>query len=94
MADDVDADELAELLSKVPDGWARRVVAGVPWGVSRVEHVGGRTTTLTAEQLGGTGFLSANIWHTTAGALLRPCEVPAADVMQFLRDLAPVEPPS
>jgi hypothetical protein len=87
MTDDVDPEELAELLSRVPRGWARRMVAGLPWGVSRVEHAGGRTTTLTAERLGGTGFLSANIWHTSAGPLLRPCEVPTADVLQFLRDL-------
>jgi hypothetical protein len=90
----MDPDELTELLGKVPEGWARRVVAGVPWGVSRVEHVGGRTTTLTAEQLGGTGYLSANIWHTTAGPVLRPCEVPAADVLQFLRDLPSAGRPS
>ena len=94
MADEVDPDELTELLLRVSDGWARRVVAGVPWGVSRVEHVGGRTTTLTAEQLGGTGFLSANVWHTTAGPVLRPCEVPAADVIRFLRDLPFDEHPS
>ena len=87
MSGDVDPDELLEMLSKVPDGWTRRVVAGVPWGVSRVDRAGGRTTTLTAERLGGTGFLSANIWHTTSGPVLRPCEVPAGDVMQFLRDL-------
>ncbi len=91
MADEVDPDELTELLSRVSDGWTRRVVGGVSWGVSRVDHVGGRTTTLTAEQLGGTRFLSANIWHTNGGPLLRPCEVPAADVLQFLRDLPSAE---
>jgi hypothetical protein len=88
MADAVDPVELTELLSRVPEGWVHRVVAGVPWGVSRVEHVGGRTTTLTAERLGGIGFLSANIWHTRAGPILRPCEVPAADVIRFLRELS------
>ena len=88
VADDVDPDELTDLLSRIPDGWTRQLVAGVPWGVSRVDHVGGRTTTLTAQQLGGIGFLSANVWHTTTGGtLLRPCEVPAAEVLQFLRDL-------
>ena len=87
MADDVDPDELRELISRIPDGWTRHVVAGTPWGVSRAEHVGGRTTTLTATQLGGPGYLSANIWHTTGGLLLRPCEVPAAAVLGFLRAL-------
>jgi hypothetical protein len=94
MSDDVDPDELTELLPKVAHGWSRRLVAGVPWGVSRVEHVGGRTTTLTAERLGGTGYLSANIWHTATGPVLRPCEVPAGDVLGFLRALPPADPAS
>ncbi len=87
MADEVDPAELSELIARVPAGWTRQVVDGAPWGVSRSEHVGGRTTTLTATQLGGPGSLSANIWHTAGGPLLRPCEVPAADVMHFLRSL-------
>jgi hypothetical protein len=87
MADEVDPDELSELISRVPDGWTRQLVDHVPWGVSRAEHVGGRTTTLTATQLGGPGYLSANIWHTAAGPLMRPCEVPVAEVLGFLRSL-------
>jgi peptide-methionine (S)-S-oxide reductase len=94
MADEVDPEELSELISRVPDGWTRHVVAGAPWGVSRAEHVGGRSTTLTAAQLGGPGYLSANVWHTAGGLLLRPCEVPAADVIGFLRALPPAPPPS
>ncbi|MDQ4138108.1 MAG: peptide methionine sulfoxide reductase [Actinomycetota bacterium] len=93
MAEEVDPDELSELVARVPAGWTRHIIAGSPWGVTRAERAGGRTTTLTAQRLGGTGYLSANIWHTSAGALLRPCEMPAAAVLAFLRQL-PREPVS
>lgn len=79
--------ELDKLLSRVPDGWTRQVVNGRSWGVSRVEHVGGRTTTFTAEELGGSAMFSANIWHTSDGPVLRPCEVPATTVLDFLKGL-------
>ena len=79
--------DLDELLGRVPPGWTRHVVNGRPWGVSRVEHVDGRTTTLTAEQLGGASMFSANIWHTSNGPVLRPCEVPARVVLDFLEEL-------
>ena len=79
--------ELDELLGRVPDGWTRQTVAGKPWGLSRVEHADGRSTTLTAEQLGGAVHFSANIWHTSDGPILRPCEVPAELVLDFLHGL-------
>ncbi|PJJ70960.1 hypothetical protein CLV46_0492 [Diaminobutyricimonas aerilata] len=89
MPDEVDSAELAELLARVPDGWSRQSIDGSPWGVSRVEHVGGRSTTVTADELGGPGYLSANVWHTNEGLLLRPCEVPAEEVLRVLRALPP-----
>ncbi len=91
MVEEVDPTELADLLRRVPQGWSKQTVAGIAWGLSRVEHVGGRTTTLSAHELAGSGFLSANVWHTTSGDLLRPCEVPAADVMALLRGLPPAD---
>lgn len=89
MPEEIDPAELEELLSRVPDGWSRHRLAGGPWGVSRVEHAGGRSITLTADELGGPGFLSANIWHTSGGLVLRPCEVPASAVLELLRALPP-----
>ncbi|TPW76489.1 hypothetical protein [Schumannella soli] len=87
MIDDLDAGELAALDS-LPLGWSRRQIAGEPWGVIRADHAGGRATTLTAERLGGRGHLSANIWRTEAGVLLKPCEIPAEQVHEFLGLLA------
>ncbi|WP_181408474.1 hypothetical protein [Schumannella sp. 10F1B-5-1] len=82
----LDAGELARL-DALPLGWSRIQIAGEPWGVTRTEHAGGRSTTLAAERLGGRGYLSANVWRTAAGVLLKPCEIPAEQVHEFLRAL-------
>jgi hypothetical protein len=87
MVQDQAQSDLDRLLERVPGGWSRQEVDGRSWGVSRVEHVDGRSTTVTAEQLGGSLMFSANVWHTSHGAILRPCEVPAETVLDFLENL-------
>ncbi len=82
--------DLAALVGRVPPGWSEVAYAGSTWGLTRTDRAGGGTTTLYAERLGGTAFVSANVWHTAAGAVLRPCEMPAADVLAFLRGWVPV----
>lgn len=42
---------------------------------------------MTAEQLGGSVMFSANVWHTSNGLVLRPCEVRAETVLDFLESL-------
>jgi hypothetical protein len=80
--------ELAALIESIPEGWTRAQIAGHSWGVTRVTRVGGKVISLDAERLGDTEQLGANIWITSEGALLRPCEVSAEKVMQFLRAAA------
>lgn len=86
-ADDGGPDELGRLLARVPEGWTRFEIAGRPWAVSRVPRGDGRTVTLEAEQLGGAEAFGANVWLTSSGPVLRPCEVPAEKVLGLLRAL-------
>ena len=76
---------LSGLLERVPVGWTRVAFEGRPYGLSRVDRVGARVVTVTAEELGGPDFLSANIYRTTAADLLRSCEIPDEKVLVFLR---------
>lgn len=78
-------EELASLVDRVPPGWSEVAYAGARWGLTRTDRARGGTTTLYAEQLGGTAFVSANVWHTGGGDVLRPCEMPAEVVVAFLR---------
>lgn len=80
--------ELDTLLRAIPEGWTRAEVDGQAWGVTRVTRAGGKVISLDAERLGGAEQLGANVWITSKGPILRPCEVPAEMVMQFLRAAA------
>ena len=104
-ADDTDRDpdtdpavaetvDLSALVERVPEGWTEVAYRGHAWGLSRTDRAEGRTTTLYAEELGGPGFVSANVWRTSGGEVLRPCEMPAAAVVDFLRSWTPAPAPS
>lgn len=79
-----DPADLAALVARVPPGWTRVSYRGRAWGLSRTDHAGGRSVFVEADELGGPGRLSTNVWFTADEVLLRPCEVPAPDVLAFL----------
>lgn len=85
---------LTELLDRFPAGYAHAVFAGSRWGVTVTASDDGRRRSVYAEQLGGDGVVSANVYVTDSGAHLRPCEMPAARVLAFLRgaEVAPTPP--
>ena len=80
-------DDLDALVERVPLGWSRQLIDGRAWGVTRVDRAGGRASTIDGEELGGGRRMSANVWRTGAGTLLRPCEMPAEQVLEVLRAL-------
>jgi hypothetical protein len=77
--------EVGTLLKRIPEGWTRMEVDGQAWAVTRVSHAGGKVISINAERLGDTEQLGANVWMTSEGPILRPCEVPTGNVMHFLR---------
>jgi hypothetical protein len=50
----------------------------------RTTRAGGRSITISAEELGGTDLISANVYRTAAADHLRACEMPTAKVLTFL----------
>ncbi len=86
MSEDLgDPGDLGDLVARVPAGWTRVRHGGRTWGLSRTDHAAGRSVFVEADELGGPGRLSANVWFTADGPVLRPCEVPAEDVLALLR---------
>ena len=79
------AGELDRLLERVPEGWTEVGYAGRRWGLRRSSRAGGAAVSVYAEELGGTDVVSANLYRTGTGLALRPCEMPAAAVLAFLR---------
>jgi hypothetical protein len=70
----------------VPEGWSVVEYDGRRYGLTRVTRAGGRSSSILAEELGGTDVVSANVYRTSTGDVLRPCEMPAQKVLAFLRD--------
>ena len=83
-----DGDEIDWLLRNVPEGWTEVQLDGQRWAVTRTRRAGGRALTFGAEQLGTAEGFGANVWITSDGPVLRPCEVPAEQVLGFVRALA------
>lgn len=77
-------DRLEALIAAIPEGWSRAHIGDQTWAITRVTRAGGRVVSLDAERLGAHEQLGANVWLTSDGALLRPCEVPEEKVMRFL----------
>ncbi|WP_170526115.1 hypothetical protein [Ruegeria arenilitoris] len=63
---------------------------GRSYSVTRLAMAGGKSHKLVAHERGGADYISMNLYLTDqSGALLRPCEMPAAKVVCFVLALAP-----
>ena len=80
--------DLGGLLDALPEGWSEVRYADRRYGLTKITHAGGRSSSVYAEQLGGADVISANVYRTTSGDVLKPCEMPAAKVLDFLRAAA------
>ena len=86
-----------ELLQRFPAGWSRAAYAGRTWGVSRTSSVDGRVQRVYAEALAGEDgeertVVSANLYRVGDRTELRPCEMPAEVVLDFLAHAEPDGP--
>lgn len=83
------AAEIAALWQRVPEGASRGTALGRIWRASRTVHSEGRSGKIVAEALDGPGYVSCNLYRLAAGERVAPCEMPASDVLAFLRDYEP-----
>lgn len=74
-------------LRLIPLGYSTGTFHGKTYGLSRSSFNGGRSQKLFAEELGGTDFVSLNLYETQAGLQLKPCEMPERKVIDFLMGL-------
>jgi hypothetical protein len=81
--------ELSMLVDRVPEGWTLVEYDGRRWGLNRTTRTHGGSVAIYAEQLGGSDVVSANVYRTPTGDLLKPCEMPTDLVLAFLRGWRP-----
>lgn len=82
--------DLVKQIQTIPVGYSEVLYQGKRYGLSRTNFNGGKSTKLFAEELGGTDFISCNFYITSQNQHLKPCEMPAAKVMDFLNGYHPV----
>ena len=58
--------------------------------VTRQDFSGGQSQKLIAEELGGSDYISMNLYRLATGTLLKPCEMPEQKVIDFVRNLTPL----
>ncbi|MEL6447711.1 MAG: hypothetical protein AAFQ62_07215 [Pseudomonadota bacterium] len=79
-----------EALMAIPEGYSQGVFEEARWGTTLTRAAGGRRYKLYAERLGGDDHVSFNLYLTGDGApRLKPCEMPAARVIDFVLSYAP-----
>ena len=83
------AGTLQTLVDLVPEGWTLVRYQGRPYGLTRTTRAGGKSVSVLAQELGGSDLVSANIYRTTGGDLLRACEMPQQKVLDFMRGWRP-----
>lgn len=77
-------------IDRLPAGYSLVVYRGRRYGLTKTVFNDGRSYKIYAEALGDTDFISLNFYLTGSGEQLRPCEMPAAKVIDFLRNLQPL----
>ena len=76
---------MSDLLTRIPLGHSEVVYQGRRYGLSRTDFNDGRSSKVYAEELGGSDFISFNLYRTSTQQLLKPCEMPEEKVLDFLR---------
>jgi len=71
----------------LPDGTHKGRYAGRRYVWSKTAFRNGKSWKLVADELGGTDYISLNLYALASGARLYPCEMPAAKVIAFVREL-------
>ena len=74
----------AAAMARIPEGYSEGHFGGARYRIEKSTQTQGRSVKLHAHALGGTDFISLNLYHLKSGDLLKPCEMPAAKVRDFV----------
>ena len=75
----------------LPLGSFKGQAHGRTYLVTRSNHADGKSQKLVAKELGGADYISLNLYRLASGARLKPCEMPAQKVIDFVLALDPAD---
>lgn len=79
--------DLPDWIDRIPEGYSEGRYQNRRYGISKQLFNEGRSAKIYAEELGGNDFISLNYYRTQQADQLKPCEMPAAKVRAFLREV-------
>ncbi|MFQ6546655.1 hypothetical protein AADZ90_001760 [Aestuariibius sp. 2305UL40-4] len=74
----------------LPEGSFEGMYKGRRWIIRETRFANGRSQKIVAHELGGAGYISANLYRLASGPVLKPCEMPEAKVRAFVLGLLPL----
>lgn len=79
------AQSLRAILDRFPEGAFDVVFEGRRYGAAKTGFAGDRSLKFAARELGGTDYISLNLYRLADGReVLKPCEMPAEKVRRFV----------
>lgn len=82
-------EEFLKKLKSVPEGYSEGCYRGRRYGATLKVSADGQRMTFYAEDLGGKNIISFNLYILKSGASLRPCEMTAEKVIEFVLGYEP-----
>ena len=84
--------QTAERILALPEGYVRGAYGERSYGIITETFAAGRSRKVLARELGGPDLISCNLYLTSRGPLLKPCEMPIEKVQDFLLNVDVREP--
>ena len=82
--------DFIDRFDSLPEGGYGGTFQGRRYRVVKTQMAAGRSQKLEAEELGGSDYISFNLYRLTDGtSLLKPCEMPEDKVVAFVLGLLP-----
>ncbi|MEM7752582.1 MAG: hypothetical protein AAF230_04155 [Pseudomonadota bacterium] len=79
-----------DAFDRMPTGGYGGTFAGKRYRITKTVMATGRSQKLEAEELGGNDYISFNLYRLAGGeSLLKPCEMPAEKVIEFVMNVVP-----
>ncbi|MCP4975210.1 MAG: peptide methionine sulfoxide reductase [Maribacter sp.] len=82
---------LLDYIKLIPKGYSEVLYRQRKYGVTRTDFNRGRSIKVFAEELGGNDLISMNYYITNTSENLKPCEMTARKVIDFIMKLSIIE---
>lgn len=79
---------LLSYINNLPEGYSEGLYNGAKYGITKTTFTRGHSFKIYAEELGGNDLISLNYYITSQNEWLKPCEMPEAKVIDFLKQVA------